>query len=199
MGRPAAETCLGCSKKFTSKEASVQCTVCGLWIHKVCAGLTDELFDFLDKQFSATGTAYWACKPCTVYAQGMNHRLRGIESDLAAVKKVAAENTSGLHKVEEKVNELSREVQQKNNNIVTREEFEAYKKEVSNESKERKARELNVVIHGLGEHKDERAEGKERWDWDVKSCTELFREFSLQLTAESIKFCRRVGERGGGE
>ena len=45
-------------KKFTTKCTSILCTVCGLWIHKGCAGLTDELFEFLDKQLQATGMAY---------------------------------------------------------------------------------------------------------------------------------------------
>ena len=61
--------------------------MCGLWIHKSCSGVTNDLFDFLDKQLTATGVAYWACRPCTVYAQGMNHRMRGIEEDIKEVKK----------------------------------------------------------------------------------------------------------------
>ena len=83
----AESTCLGCSKKFTAKCSSVLCTVCGLWIHKGCAGMTDDIFDFLDKQLQATEMAYWACKPCTVYAQGMNHRMRGIEEEIKEVEK----------------------------------------------------------------------------------------------------------------
>ena len=111
--------CLGCSKKFTNKDACILCTVCGLWIHKNCAGVTNNIFDFLDKQLQATGMAYWACRPCTVYAQGMNHRMRGIEEDLKEVKKSTAENSSEIRRVEEKVKELNSEMK-KVDNLVTR-------------------------------------------------------------------------------
>jgi hypothetical protein len=77
------EKCLQCAKKFTKSDYSLQCTVCGLWIHKVCSGVTDDLFKFLDQKL--TGTAYWACRPCTVYAQGMNHRLKQMEEKLNRV------------------------------------------------------------------------------------------------------------------
>ena len=35
-----------------------------------------------------------------------------------------------------------------------------------------------------------------RDNWDVQSCVNIFKEFNLRLTADSIKFCRRVGEKG---
>ena len=187
---------MGCSKKFTSKDFSILCTVCGLWIHKQCAGVTDEIFDFLDKQMKATGVAYWACRPCTVYAQGMNHRMRGIEEELKEVKKVNIENSTEIKKVEEKVRELGEEVKKKGGGV-TKEEFEAYKRERRDESRERKARALNVVLHGVVEKGDEGATGAERWDWDIASCRNLFKELNLRITEENIKFCRRVGERGG--
>ena len=182
-------------KKFTTKCTSILCTVCGLWIHKGCAGLTDELFEFLDKQFQATGMAYWACKPCTVYARGMNHRMRGIEEDIKEVKKTVGQNSAEIKKVEEQVNQLRGEIK-KHDNVVTREEFEAYKKELSCESKERKAREMNLILHGVKENNQEGASGRDRWDWDVHTCQNIFQALKLKLTADDIKFCRRVGEKG---
>ena len=187
--------CLGCSKKFTGKDACILCTVCGLWIHKSCSGVTDDLFDFLDKQLTATGVAYWACRPCTVYAQGMNHRMRGIEEDIKEVKKAASENSTEIRRVEEMVNEL-KEVVKKQDNVVTREEFEAYKKERMEENRERKARELNVVMHGVVENPEEAATGRERWEWDMLTCRNIFKILNLRITEENIKFCRRVGDRG---
>jgi len=89
------EVCLGCAKKFNKSEHCVQCTVCGLWIHKVCSGLTDELFDFIEKQLKQTGITYWACRPCSVYAQGMNHRMKNIEEKLGTVEKGMTENREG--------------------------------------------------------------------------------------------------------
>ena len=187
--------CLGCSKKFSTKDTCILCTVCGLWIHKSCSGVTDELFDFLDKQHQATGVAYWACRPCTVYAQGMNHRMRSIEEDLKEVKKTVSESNAEIKRVEGMVVEL-KETVKKQDNVVTREEFEAYKKERIEESRERKARELNVVMHGVMESPEEMATGRERWEWDMLTCRNIFKILNLRITEENIKFCRRVGERG---
>ena len=192
---PVESVCLGCSKKFTAKCTCILCTVCGLWIHKTCSGVSDELFDFLDKQMQATGVAYWACRPCTVYAQGMNHRMRGIEEAIQEVKKATADNQDEIRMVEGKVQELKESIK-KHDNVVTREEFEAYKKERMEESRERKARELNVVMHGVVENNEEAATGRERWEWDMLTCRNIFRILNLRITDENIKFCRRVGERG---
>jgi hypothetical protein len=46
-------------------------------LEKNHSGVTDDdLFEFKDDQQKTTGTAYWACRPCTVNALGKNHRLR---------------------------------------------------------------------------------------------------------------------------
>ncbi len=48
--------------------------------------ITDEIFNFLDSLQKLTGTAYWACRACTAYAQGMDHWLKDIENKLEEVK-----------------------------------------------------------------------------------------------------------------
>ena len=188
---PKENSCLGCSKKFTTKEYSIQCTVCGLWSHQKCGNVSDELLELIDKQKKATGITYWACRPCATYAQGMNHRLREIE-----VKKTTGENSESIKRLEATVGELQNTV--RNNEGMTREEFENHKWEEKQEAKEVKARELNVVIQGVAENMEKEATGHDRWDWDVKACENIFRGLKLGLTAESLTFCRRVGERGRG-
>jgi hypothetical protein len=72
----------------------MQCTVRGLWIHNTCTGtwddmftgISDNMFDFLDGQYNLTGMAYWAYRPCTTYAQKMNHRIKDIENKLEEAK-----------------------------------------------------------------------------------------------------------------
>ncbi len=41
--------------------------------------------------------------------------------------------------------------------------------------------------------------GRERYDWDIASCGNLFNALKLSLTVDSVKFCRRLGEGGGGQ
>ena len=112
-----AATCLACSKKFGKSDFSVQCTVCGLWIHKACANLTDEMFKFLDDQFKLTGTAFWACRACTQYAKQMNHKMREIETQLDKVKESCHQNENGLKKVQEDVAKLSAAMEEQNKKV----------------------------------------------------------------------------------
>ena len=71
--------CLGCGQKFKQKDACVQCSICGLWSHKTCSGLTTEFFNCMAEQIKATGHAYWACRACSNYAAGMNHRIKEVQ------------------------------------------------------------------------------------------------------------------------
>ncbi len=64
---------------------------------------------------------------------------------------------------------------------------------VYEELREREARKLNVVMYGMGKA-EENVYGRGRYDWDVRSCANLFEALKLDLTSDSIKFCRRVGK-----
>jgi hypothetical protein len=98
MATGEAATCLACGKRFKKDEYSVQCTVCRLWIHKQCAVMTKDLFNFLDEQHKQTGTAYWACRSCTAYAEGMNHRMKEIENKIEEVKQFCTRNEGEIKK-----------------------------------------------------------------------------------------------------
>jgi hypothetical protein len=62
MGKDSS-ICLGCSKKFSKSDTLVQCTVSGLWIHKICPNMSDKVIDLLEKQKKENGITYWACRP----------------------------------------------------------------------------------------------------------------------------------------
>ncbi len=67
---------------------------------------------------------------------------------------------------------------------------------VYEELRERETRRLNVVMYGMGKAA-EGTTGRGRWDWDVRSCMNLFAALKINLAKEDcIKFCRRVGEPG---
>lgn len=192
-----ASICLACSKKFGKSDFSVQCTVCGLWIHKSCANLTDEMFKFLDDQFKLTGTAFWACRACTQYAKQMNHKMREIETKLDLVKETCQKNEGGLKRVQEEVAKLSEKVE-----LQSRKVEEARAAAVTSSStgvfqelRERESKRNNVIMHGMGEAPPDRT-GRARWDWDVKSCENLFNALHLTIKADGIRFVRRVGELG---
>jgi len=103
--------CLACNKKFTKTEFCVQCTVCGLWAHKACIGMSDEIFNFFELQHKQTGITYWACRPCTAYAQGMNHRVKQLEEEMEEMKTACNKNDSGLVKLQGEVGKLAEKVE----------------------------------------------------------------------------------------
>ena len=194
MARGETAVCLGCSKKFKQSEYSLQCTICGLWIHKTCSGITDELYSLIDLQLQQTGRTYWACRPCTVYSQGLTHRMKEIENQLSEVKATCSKNEEGLQKVQAEVSKLAEKVNRQEKRV---EEVAAVSgQDVFEELREREARKLNVVMYGMGEAPADRA-GFERWDWDMMSCKNLFTALKLDVKTEGVKFCRQVGEPGG--
>jgi uncharacterized membrane protein YgcG len=185
---------MGCSKKFTKSDTSVQCTVCGLWIHKACADISDEIIELLEKMKKETGSMYWACKPCTKYAQGMNHRLKEIEEDLKEVKQSTRNNTEAITNIEKKVEELAEAA--KKNEGLSKADMEAMLREERDETRERKDRELNVILHGAEECGAGVQSGAERIAWDRDGCVKLFNSQNLRIRDSDIKFCRRIGPKG---
>ena len=187
------ETCLGCSKKFNKSEYSLQCTVCGLWIHKTCAGISDDGYKFVSEQLKTTGMAYWACRPCTSYAINMNHRLKTMEDKMNKFDKEITANTASVKNVSEKVEKISEDLKKKDENVkklVKQGEFSIFE-----EMRERETRRLNVIFFGIGELEERNATGMERLDWDKKSCRNIFTALEIDMGVEDLKFCRRIGEK----
>ena len=192
---PKDSTCLGCNKKFTKADYCVQCVVCSLWIHKTCSGLSDEGFKFISDQLQSTGTAFWACKPCTSYAMGINHRVKQIEEKMTAMQHAMDSNSAAVKEVEHKVEKLDSVLKGKDDKMekmVKDSEFNIY-----DEMREREARRLNVVFHGVGEKEHAEGDtGKDKAAWDKKSCVNIFDALEIGLTEDDVKFCRRLGEKG---
>lgn len=185
--------CLACGKKFNKTDSSVQCTVCGLWAHKTCIGMSDEIFNFINSQRKQTGITYWACRPCTAYAQGMNHRVKQLEDEMEEMRSACEKNDCGLQKVQEQVTKLAEKVGNQARQVAGAAALE--ENSVYEELREREQRRTNVVMYGMKEAPIEYA-GRERWDWDKNSCGNLFRALKVDMPENSIKFLRRVGEAG---
>jgi hypothetical protein len=168
--------------------------VCGLWIHKTCANISDEGFKFLEEQVKNTGMAFWACRACTAYANGMNHRLKDIEAKIDKVKESCGRNEEGLKDIQEEVAKLTRTVESQGRKVEEAAAAGNNNDSVFEEMREREMKKANVVMHGMREAPDDMA-GRDRWDWDMKSCENLFMALDIGLTAASVKFCRRLGER----
>jgi hypothetical protein len=157
--------------------------------------MSNEVFELLDKQKKRVRDHLLGVQTlhglCTVFAQGMNHRLKQIDDDIKELKQHTATNTTSIQNIEKKVEEIA--VQAKKAEGITKSDFEARMKEEREETRERKDRELNIIIHGLDECGLENGDGEERRKWDIQNCINLFKD--VKLADNEIKFCRRVGPR----
>ncbi len=184
---------LGCSKAFTKSDASCQCTVCGLWAHKTCSGCNDEIYHMIEAQKKATGRSYWACRPCMVYAEGMNHRLRQMEERIEKVEQMSEDTAKNVKTVEARVEALDKAVvdrEQETEKAMKNAEINVFE-----ELRERESRKLNIVLHKVGECENDSAEGKEKREWDIASCENILREMKTDYNRDDIKFVRRIGEK----
>jgi hypothetical protein len=153
--------------------------------------MSNEVFELLDKQKRESGITYWACRPCTTFAQGMNHRLKQLTEEIKEVKMSTTANKDSIDRLEKKVEEIA--VQAKKADGISKADFEARMKEEREEQRERKDRELNVIVHGVEECSLDADQGEERRKWDVQRCLNLFKD--ARLAENDVKFCRRVGAR----
>ena len=67
---------------------------------------------------------------------------------------------------------------------------------MDDELREREARRLNLVIHGVQEVNEEVKGNKERSDRDREQCERIFVTMRARTRREQLRFCRRIGERG---
>jgi hypothetical protein len=120
--------------------------------------------------------------------------MKQIEDDMKELKQSTTVNTEAIKVLEKKVEEATEAA--KKADMMSKEEFEARMREEEEERRERRARELNVIIHGIDECRDDRLGGEERMQYDMEQCVELFSVMELGVAASELKFCRRVGTKG---
>jgi hypothetical protein len=181
----ANEECLSCGKKFQQKEAAVKCSICSLWCHKACSGLTNDFFKCLADQYKATKRTYWACRSCGNYAESMTNKLREIQETATEAIRIGTENSEEIVKLKDRV-EKEKERADK---AVARLE-----KEMQEEMTRREERRKNIVLHGLQESMD--TDGRRRMEADKRKLDEVFTIMDVSVAAENdVEFCRRAGEK----
>ncbi len=186
--------CLSCQKNCTRAQYSVKCTLCELWCHKGCSGLSDEAFKGLDTQAKETGMAFWACRSCLNFAKKVNNQFKKVDERAEKTEKKVEENRKGLEETTQLAKETAGEVQalkQRMDSMVDRMEVA-----MDFELREREVRRLNVVIHGLEEVGPGVTGNRERMEEDKRRCEVLFKALGSRTNANSMRFCRRIGEKG---
>jgi uncharacterized coiled-coil protein SlyX len=186
--------CLGCGKQCTSQQFSVQCTLCSLWCHRECGGISEAYFKALELQMREMGTAFWACRSCLSFAakvntqfKDMDKRIGEVSARTETVSKTVEEHTAEIAETRGDVKRLEEKMKDMEKRIEER---------MCEEMREREIRRLNLVLHHVEEPNHRIKDGKERMEADRKECEKIFKAAKARTTGENIKFCRRIGERG---
>ena len=198
-GKKAKETtkkkddpCIYCGKNCV--KGCVQCAVCSLWSHMSCTGLSKEAIRGLEVQAKEVGQAYWACRACMNFSNKWHSQMREVNKRQEETEARVEANTDKIEEVRLNTEELRREFReyvQRTEGI--QERLEAV---MDAELREREARRLNLVIHGLQEPAENIKDPRGRMEQDKIECERLFIAMKARTRYQAIRFCRRIGERG---
>ena len=185
--------CIYCPKNCTS--GAVQCTICGLWCHMACTGLSKEVLKGLELQAKEVGKAYWACKSCVNFNSKWNNQMKVFSKRQDKTDARVEENSANIEEGRKEREELRRELRE----LARRTDGQQERMEMvmDAELREREARRLNLVIHGLPEPEASIKDSRERMERDKEECEKLFIAMKARTRYQAVRFCRRIGEKGG--
>jgi hypothetical protein len=76
---------------------------------------SNEFLKFLEGQQKNTDLACWFCRPCTMYAQGMNHCLKEMEKRLDRVEESSKKNEYDIKQVKKGVEKIEERLESRMN------------------------------------------------------------------------------------
>ena len=79
--------CIKCSNHVKKNDKSVQCTLCRLWVHTTCQGITNEGFKILEnaEKYGVEGM-YWACTSCSAFSATFHQNLKEVNRRLDSIE-----------------------------------------------------------------------------------------------------------------
>jgi len=191
---PAKHPCLRCKLNVAKNSKSVKCSVCDQWVHKDCEHMSTEFFNILANpdKYGAVGVL-WQCQACQAGTARIERALKNNEEKITKVEETVRGHEKNISDMDKRISKVEEVISLRDINL--EELKKSLKAEILEEMRERECRKVSVVLHRVGECPDEKAPGQKRIEWDKQSCENIFRALELDLTKESVKFCRRVGER----
>jgi hypothetical protein len=184
--------CVACRKNVTG--ASVKCTMCTMWCHKPCTGLSAEAYRGLEIQSKEVGVAYWACRACLSFATKVNRQLQESSKRQDEIAVRVEQNTGGVRQNAQDIESLRQEMRRMQARM--EDEREARETALCKELRDRELRRLNLIMHGIPEPAQNIQENRARAEADRRQCGEVLATIGVRTRGQDLKFCRRVGERG---
>jgi len=102
--------CLKCDEHVKKNEESVHCMFCEFWTHKKCAGLTNEVFNFLVKTAKATGNVQYICTACTSTCTALSKKINLLEKEIKIHDQKVNDNSKDIQKCLKSVDEIQKKL-----------------------------------------------------------------------------------------
>ena len=174
--------CIRC-KRNVGKVKSVSCGTCGLWVHKECEEMSDELFAVLAGKY---GGVKWHCSSCEASSARLEAAIKQVEIRLSNVEgrmDMADERAKVVDVRVEKVEMVAEQAMRAVEGVkvdVTRIVLE--------EMREREEKKLNIILHNVGESE----KGEEMWDRN--SFDNIMKAMNTNICyKDCATFSRRLG------
>ena len=196
--KKAKYPCMRCGKNVAKNSKSVQCRTCQLWSHVECNAsvwVLPEVYSILcDPERFGTNIT-WSCDNCQASTAILETTVKAYVERVKAVEARVDKTDGAMKELDRRVEKVEVDSSKAEDKIV--EMKETLRVELYSELRDRKQRMKNVIMHRVGEAAPDVNRAEDRRDWDLKSCTNIFKAMGTKLTSETaVQFCRRVGERG---
>ena len=194
---PTNKNPCGFCNKTTNSTHCIQCVICEFWHHKDCIpGMSEEYYKHLNGLKEAIGTVYWLCKKCDITNKKMNKMMNQLTGRVGELEKKEEANAKRWSDNDEAMKKLSSRVGE----MEQKEANGAATATVFAEMKERENKKESIVVHNLPEPDENIKDGKRRQAADKEKFQEVIDVIGANVNVgESVKFCRRLGEKKDGK
>ena len=199
MPPKAKYPCIVCKQNVSDRDSkgSINCNVCQRYTHAPCANLDSKMLGWFRDMEAKTGKHCYSCEGCALgYHQmdikiaQLDKRMREMEDRNTEAREESAQTKDKVEKVEKEVKEVKADMKS-----VKEDTAAICTKAWSRELRERKARELNVIVYGLLELPITARRGEERKRHDTAELSAMLDELECALDMDNlVKFMVRVGD-----
>ena len=156
-----------------------------------------EVFECIDKMRKLTGNHCWACDSCQSAMSKVNTRIVEIEQRMTTVEQSVTINSTTIDKIDSKVDKTAADVEKLKDDMkkVNESSTSSSSESVFEEIRNRKAKENNIIVHGLPEPARDIKKVEDRINADKDSLSDVMKTIKVKFNStKDVKFMHRIGE-----
>ena len=163
--------CIMCGKECT--RGTIQCTICTMWCHMACTKLSKEALKGLEVQAKEVGQAYWACRSCMSFNNKWNAHMKETSRRQEETDSKVEDNKRNIDKLRNLLEATRREMRTQASMVDGI--ADRIERVMEEELREREARRLNLVLHGVPEPGPEIKNSIDRMEMDREECERILK------------------------